>query len=386
MTGSPRRTATADEAYDASTAPSRSGSTRPAHAIDEGLAHRPGPWPARPVGLRRAGHPRPARRHPAAAARGTGRQVTTSSCCPPAPPTRATATASGHHRPPPPVSARRLHPLLAGAGSWPPNPSATRSASVVDQSLLLPLRLQVLHAGCCGDPRPPRVDAINDPLRQAARCRRRRAHRHARPRVPGHRAQRGAQAVVGTSRSRRLRPRRLRADQRRRPGHGTGRRPQHPRRHQPARRRRGVAHLPRGSFAHRHHRVARRLRRRRGTTPSPSRAAAPCAHRPRRAHLGRARSPAPTARGSSPLPHLWASNDAVRADGRRRPWRLGAGHTVAGVDALTWRHAERVSATAWRRWSTPGARRRGPRGSVARHPADGPAAAAGTAAISMADW
>ncbi len=220
---------------------------------------------------------------------GTGRQVTTSALLPAGTTDTSQATAvwviTAHL---PRSSAAALHPLLAGVGSLATEPAATRSASVVDQSLLLPLRLQVLHAGCVGDRRPPRVARRQRPAPgwQPPR-RRRRAHRHARPRVPRHGAQRCAGRRGLPAAHARLRPRRVRADQRRGPGHGTRGRPQHRGRHQPARRRRGVPHLPpRLALAHRHHpphgRLGQGVARPLASSGSRGRHRLTGAHRPRR--------------------------------------------------------------------------------------------------------
>ncbi len=79
---------------------------------------------------------------------GTGRQVTTSELLPAGTTDTSRATAvwviTAHL---PRSSAAALHPLLAGVGSLATEPAGDEVRVVVDQSLLLPLRLQVLHGG-----------------------------------------------------------------------------------------------------------------------------------------------------------------------------------------------------------------------------------------------
>jgi hypothetical protein len=79
---------------------------------------------------------------------GTGRQVTTSELLPAGTTDTSLATAvwviTAHL---PRSSAAALHPLLAGVGSLATEPAGDEVRVVVDQSLLLPLRLQVLHGG-----------------------------------------------------------------------------------------------------------------------------------------------------------------------------------------------------------------------------------------------
>jgi DNA-directed RNA polymerase specialized sigma24 family protein len=96
---------------------------------------------------------------------GTGRQVTTSELLPAGTTDTSQATAvwviTAHL---PRSSAASLHPLLAGVGSLATDPAGDEVRVVVDQSLLLPLRLQVLHAGASViDVRLGSL-AVNDPL------------------------------------------------------------------------------------------------------------------------------------------------------------------------------------------------------------------------------